>query len=134
MESLYYVMAWACHRKCRHCYEPRFRPYVRGALEAVVAEAERNFPRIVDHFPDRLTYLDLDDPRPDGTLVEKTGRVILSGGEALIDPVRERVTYEVVERLRARYAAQGGVKIVVQTTGDLVTDAIVGDLLARGVW
>ncbi len=46
MESIYYVMAWACHRKCRHCYEDRFRPYVRDGLEAVVAEAERNFPRI----------------------------------------------------------------------------------------
>jgi hypothetical protein len=34
MESIYYVMAWACHRKCRHCYEDRFRPYVRGELEA----------------------------------------------------------------------------------------------------
>ena len=56
MESIYYVMAWACHRKCRHCYEDRFRPYVRGALEAVVAEAERNFPRIVDNFPERFTY------------------------------------------------------------------------------
>jgi len=134
MESLYYVMAWACHRKCRHCYEDRFRPYVRADLEAVVAEAERNYPRIVDHFPERFTYRDLDDPQPDGTLPEKTGRVILSGGESLLDPVRERVTYKVIERLRARYAAQGGVKIVVQTTGDLVTDAIVDDLLARGVW
>ena len=54
VESIYYVMAWACHRKCKHCYEERFRPYVRGALEAVVAEAERNFPRIVDNFPDAL--------------------------------------------------------------------------------
>ncbi len=134
MESLYYVMAWACHRKCRHCYEARFRPYVRGALETVVAEAERNFPRIVDHFPERFTYVDLEDPRPDGTFAEKTGRVILSGGESLLDPVRERVTYKVIERLRERYAAQGGVKVVVQTTGDLVTDAIVDDLLARGVW
>jgi hypothetical protein len=96
MESLYYVMAWACHRKCRHCYEERFRPYVRGALEAVVAEAERNFPRIVDNFPERFTYLDLEDPHPDGSLSEKTGRVILSGGESLLDPVRERVTYKVI--------------------------------------
>src|SRR4030095_16586485 len=134
MESLYYVMAWACHRKCRHCYEERFRPYVRGALEAVVAEAERNFPRIVDNFPERFTSLDLEAPQPDGSLSEKTGRVILSGGESLLDPVRERVTYKVIERLRDRYAAQGGVKVVVQTTGDLVTDAIVDDLLARGVW
>jgi len=134
MESLYYVMAWACHRKCRHCYEDRFRPYVRAPLEAVVAEAERNFPRIVDHLPERFTYLDLDAPNDDGTLPERTGRIILSGGESLLDPVRERVTYKVIERLRDRYTARGGVKIVVQTTGDLLTDAIVDDLVARGVW
>ena len=134
MESLYYVMAWACHRKCRHCYEARFRPYVRGALETVVAEAERNFPRIVDNFPQRFTYRDPENPRADGTLPEKTGRIILSGGECLLDAVRERVTYQVIERLRAKYSAVGGVKIIVQTTGDLVTDRIVDDLLARGVW
>jgi hypothetical protein len=134
MESIYYVMAWACHRKCRHCYEDRFRPYVRGELEAVVREAERNFPRIVANFPAQLTYRDLADPQPDGTFPEKTGRVILSGGESLLDPVRERVTYPVIEALRDRYRAQGGVKVVVQTTGDIVTDAIVDDLLARGVW
>jgi hypothetical protein len=134
MESIYYVMAWACHRKCRHCYEDRFRPYVRDELEAVVAQAERNFPRIVANFPARLTYRDLDDPQPDGTFLEKTGRVILSGGESLLDPVRERVTYPVIDALRERYAAQGGVRIVVQTTGDILTDAIVDELLARGVW
>jgi hypothetical protein len=134
MESIYYVMAWACHRKCRHCYEERFRPYVRGALEGVVREAEANFPRIVDHFPARMTYLDADDPRPDGSFPEKTGRVILSGGESLLGAVRERVTYPVIERLQAKYARAGGVKIVVQTTGDILTDAIVGDLMDRGVW
>ena len=107
MESIYYVMAWACHRSCKHCYEDRFRPYVRGALDAVVREAERNFPRIVDHFPARMTYLDLDDPRPDGAFPEKTGRVILSGGESLLDAVRERVTYPVIERLPRRYAGAG---------------------------
>ena len=134
MESLYYVMAWACHRKCKHCYEDRFRPYIRGELEAVVQEAERNFPRILANLPERFTYIDLDDPRSDGTYPEKTGRVILSGGESLLDPVRERVTYKVLEGLRDRYAAQGGVKVVVQTTGDILTDAIVDDLLSRGVW
>src|SRR5437764_4568898 len=134
MESLYYVMAWACHRKCRHCYEDRFRPYVRAELQGVVAEAERNFPRIVDNFPARFTYRDLDNPLSDGTLPEKTGRIILSGGECLLDPVRERITYKVIDRLRQKYAAVGGVRIVVQTTGDLVTDRIIDDLLARGVW
>jgi hypothetical protein len=134
MESIYYVMAWACHRRCTHCYDDRFRPYARGDLEAVVGEAERNFPRIVEHFPDRMTYLDLDDPHPDGTLPERIGRVILSGGESLLDPVRERVTYRVIESLQEKYRSAGGVRVVVQTTGDLVTDAIVDDLLSRGVW
>ena len=134
MESIYYVMAWACHRKCKHCYEDRFRPYIRGELEEVVQEAERNFPRILANLPERFTYLDLDDPRADGTFAEKTGRIVLSGGESLLDPVRERVTYKVLEGLRDRYVAQGGIKVVVQTTGDILTDAIVDDLLARGVW
>ncbi|WP_204251153.1 radical SAM/SPASM domain-containing protein [Elioraea rosea] len=134
MESIYWVMAWACHRKCRHCYEDRFRPYVRGALEAVLAEAERNAPRIIANLPPSMTYLDLTDPNEDGTLPSKTGRIILSGGESLMDPVRERVTYPVIERLIAKYRDAGGVKIVVQTTGDLLTPAIVEELLARRVW
>ncbi len=81
-----------------------------------------------------MTYRDLDDPAEDGSLREKTGRIILSGGESLLSPVREIVTYPVIERLAARYAGSGGVKIVVQTTGDLVTEAIVEELLKRGVY
>ena len=134
MESIYYVMCWACHRRCAHCYEPRFRPYVGTALESVVAEAERNFPRIIDHFPERMTYLDLDTPLPDGGFAEKPGRVILSGGESLLPATRERITYPVIERLSGRYRDRGGVKVVVQTTGDLLNDRIVDELLCRGVW
>jgi len=134
VESIYYVMSWACHRRCRHCYEERFRPYAKGELAKVMSEAVANFPRIIEHFPERMRYLDLDDPRADGSLKEKAGRIVLSGGESLLDPVRERVTYPVIERLRRRYEGMGGVKIVVQTTGDLLTDAIVDDLLCRGVW
>lgn len=134
MESIYWVMCWACHRKCKHCYEGRFRPYVRGSLDAVIGEAERNVPRVLANLPDRMAYLDRTDPAPNGSLPEKTGRVILSGGESLLDGVRQRVTYPVIEGLVARYAGQGGVKVVVQTTGDLLTPGIVADLLARGVW
>ena len=134
MESIYYVAAWACHRRCHHCYEDRFRPYVRGELESVVREAERNMPRIVDHLPERMRYLDRADPRPDGSLPEKQGRIILSGGEFLLDALRERVSYPLVERLATRYRGAGGVKIVVQTTGDLLTEEIVEALLTRGVW
>jgi hypothetical protein len=131
MESIYYVIAWACHRKCRHCYEDRFRPYVRGDLDAVVAEARVNFPRILANLPPRLTYLDQHAPLPDGTLPERDGRIILSGGECLLDATRETVTYKVIEGLRDKYPRA---KIIVQTTGDLLTPPIVRDLLARGVW
>ena len=127
MESIYYVMAWACHRKCTHCYEDRFRPYVRGGLEAVVAEAEANLFPIIKNLPDRMTYLDHDGGP------ERVGRIILSGGEALLDATRERVTYRVIEALEKKYRNAGGVRIVVQTTGDLVTAPIVRDLLERGV-
>lgn len=136
MESIYYAICWHCHRKCKHCYEDRFRPYVREALEAVVSEAERNAPRIIANLPERMTYLDRNDPDPDAPdrFREKVGRIILSGGEVLTEPVRERVLYPILEALRNRYAAVGGVKVVIQTTGDLVTEAIVDELLARGVW
>ncbi|MEO7853381.1 MAG: radical SAM/SPASM domain-containing protein [Rubrivivax sp.] len=134
MESIYYVMAWACHRRCKHCYEERFRPYVRGALASVVQEARENFPRIIDNFPAVMRYTDLTDPRSDGGFNDKVGRVVLSGGESLLDAVRETVTYPVIDRLRDRYAASGGVKIVVQTTGDLLTDNIVEELLQRGIY
>jgi pyruvate-formate lyase-activating enzyme len=127
MESIYCVMAWACHRRCKHCYEDRFRPYVRGELAAVVHEAEHNFPRVIDHFPERMSYIDLADA--EGSRREKVGRIVLSGGESLLDATRESITYPVIERLMQRYRAQGGVKIVVQTTGDLLTDRIVAELL-----
>lgn len=134
MESIYFVLSWACHRKCKHCYEDRFRPYVRGDLDRVVQEAVHNMPRIIEHLPQRMSYIDLDDARADGSFAHKVGRIILSGGEALMDPVREAVTYPAIERLQARYASQGGVKIVVQTTGDLLTQTIVDELLTRGIY
>lgn len=135
MESLYYVLSFACHRKCVHCYEDRFRPYVREALAEVVAQAAQAMPRIIDNLPERHSYLDLDSPDPaaPGGFTERPGRIILAGGEVLVEPVRETVLYPALERLRDRYAGQG-VRIVVQTTGDLVTERILDDLLSRGVW
>lgn len=135
MESVYYVLAWACHRKCKHCYETRFRPYVRGALREVVDEAKATFPRVVANLPEDFSYLDLSAPSetlPEG-YERRPGRIILAGGEVLVDPVREEVLYPALEAIQARYAGQG-VRVIVQTTGDLVTPEIVDDLLARGVW
>lgn len=134
MESLYYVMCYACHRRCKHCYDDRFRPYVREQLEAVIVQAESSFPNIIDHLPERMTFLDLDDVQADGSFAEKTGRIVLSGGESLLDGVRERVTYPVIERLMARYKGNGGIRVVLQTTGDLLNDQIVEALLERGTW
>lgn len=142
MESIYYVVSYVCHRRCKHCYDDRFRPYGGPALAEQVAAARRDFPAIVAHLPERMTYLDLDEPRPDGTLPERIGRIILAGGEALHQPVRESVTYPLLDALRERYrgqATQGqssalGVRLIIQTTGDLLTADIVEELLRREVW
>jgi len=110
MESIYYVISWLCHRRCAHCYDTRFRPYVRDERDAVVNEALSSHARIVANLPERMTYRETDDGP------EKRGRVILSGGEVLLDEIREPVLYPVMEMLRAKYADRGGVRVVVQTT------------------
>ena len=48
-------MCFTCQRRWRHCYEDRFRPYVRDELAAVVAEAKANYGRIIDHFHDWMS-------------------------------------------------------------------------------
>ena len=124
MESIYYVMTFLCHRQCPHCYEDRFRPYYGDELERVVSESRSNFRRIIGNFPDRITYLDIDDE-----LREKPGRVILAGGEILLDPVRESVLYPALERLYEKYRLKGGIHLVVQTTGDVLNEGILRELL-----
>lgn len=128
MESIYYVMTYLCHRRCVHCYEERFRPYAGEELEEVVSESRSRFGRIIDHLPERMTYAD-----PAADLGECRGRVILAGGEILLEPVRETVLHPALERLRRRYEGRGGVHLVVQTTGDTLTEKILGELLERGV-
>jgi len=134
MESIYYVMSWLCHRTCRHCYEERFHPYHGNDLERVVAEARACFPRIIANLPVRLTYLDLADADGQGSFHEKIGRVILAGGEILLDPVRETVLYPAIAMLHEKYRDRGGVKIVIQTTGDILSERILAELLERKVW
>ena len=72
-------------------------------------------------------------PKPD-SYVEKTGKIILSGGDVLTEPVRERILYPVLEALQEKYRDNGGIKVVVQTTGDLLTPKIIEELLSRDVW
>jgi len=134
MESIYYVMSWLCHGTCRHCYEKRFRPYHGSELKAVVSEAQTNFPRIIANLPRRLSYLDRNDPKGRGGFPEKLGRVILAGGEILLNAVREPVLYPAIALLHQKYSEQGGVKVVIQTTGDVLSERVLTELLARRVW
>lgn len=131
MESIYYVLSWLCHRRCAHCYDARFRPYVRTARDEVVGEALGAHAAIVSNLPARMTFR---DPFSDDPENEHVGRIILSGGEVLLDPIREPVLYPVLDLLREKYRDAGGVRLVVQTTGDLLTETILDELLARGVW
>ncbi len=134
LESIYYVISNLCHRQCPHCYEERFRPYHGAELSSVVAEARNSFRRIIHHFPNSMVYRIPEDTSPAGIVPEKVGRIILSGGEVLLPQVRESVLYPAIEQIVDRYRPVGGVKVVVQTTGDCVTAAIVQELLERGVW
>jgi hypothetical protein len=133
VESIYYVMTWLCHRTCEHCYEDRFHPYHGEELKKVVRESQQNVPRIIANFPDCFTYRDLNDVDEQGKFREKRGRVILAGGEILLEAVREKVLYPALEQLRRKYQDKGGVEIIVQTTGDLLTERFVVELLERGV-
>jgi len=134
MESIYWVMTWLCHRRCRHCYEDRFHPYYGAELDEVVAESRRNFPRVIANLPKRMTYRDLKRPVAGDGYEERPGRIILAGGEILLDAVRESVLYPALEALHEKYVDRGGVKLLVQTTGDLVTPKIVSELAERNVW
>jgi len=134
MESIYYVLCWHCHRRCKHCYEDRFRPYIREELEEVVAEAERNAPCIIANLPTSMRYSEQITVDGVATSVERIGRIIISGGDVMTEPVRERVLYPTLEAMCDKYRNEGGVKIVVQTTGDLLTPKIIDELLALGVW
>ena len=127
MESLYYVLTWLCHRTCQHCYDERFHPYHGDELSHVVAQSRSNFARVIAHLPESMVYRDR-------TGQPQTGRIVLAGGEVLLEPIRESVLYPAIRLLRQKYAAHGGLQIVVQTTGDLLTAKIVHELKECGVW
>lgn len=125
MQAIYWVLTWACHRKCKHCYDDRFRPYVRNALTEVVGEGQAAYWKILANLPEDLSWVDADGTR-DRTLL------VLAGGELLINGVREELFYPVLEAIRERYGARAP-KISIQTTGDVLTPDILNECLARGV-
>ena len=63
-----------------------------------------------------------------GNLPNRADRIILSGGE----PLAERaLLYSILDALRAKYGT--ATQIMLQTNGDLLTEKILDELLARGV-
>ncbi|MBM3794965.1 MAG: radical SAM/SPASM domain-containing protein, partial [Acidobacteria bacterium] len=126
MESIYFVLTWLCHRTCPHCYEDRFRPHYGADRDRMAGLSRDNAPRIIANFPERLRF------RQAAGGPERAGTVILAGGEVLLDAVREPALYPALDQLRQRYAG-GGVQLVVQTTGDLLTERIANELLEHGV-
>jgi hypothetical protein len=127
MESIYWVLTWACHRRCVHCYDDRFRPYVRDELKAVIGEGQVAWPKIIENLPPRFSFQDPNEPDR-----KRIGRIILAGGEVLHKPVREALFYPVLEALQQRYSPQDA-KISIQTTGDILTPRILREMLERGV-
>jgi len=125
MQAIYWVLTWACHRRCPHCYDDRFRPYVRGDLERVVGEGRAAFRAIVENLPDDPTWLGDDGRRRPTTLV-------MAGGELLIDGVREELFFPALDALRERYP-RARPELAIQTTGDVLTPEILDQCLARGV-
>ncbi len=134
LESIYYVISWACLHACPHCYDERFRPYSESELAGLTARSKAAFPSIVSHLPESMVYTDLEDQQKDGSFPKKIGRIILAGGEVLLDPVRTEMLYPLLDKLSERYASKGGVKLAIQTTGDLLNQEIIRDLLTRNVW
>lgn len=133
MESIYYVTTFLCHRQCPHCYEERFHPYYGEEQERVVEQSRSQYRQIIENFPDEMTWLDLNDCDPvTGTPRKKIGRVILAGGEVLHDAVRESILYPALDLLHQKYG--GAVKLIVQTTGDLLTEKILDQLLDHHTW
>ena len=126
MQSLYWVLTWACHRRCNHCYDDRFRPYVKDALKDVVSEGQTRYDRIIANLPDDLTWLNA-----------KTGErarslLVMAGGELLIDGVREELFYPALRALKKKYGSKSP-KISIQTTGDVLTPQYLDEILELGV-
>ena len=126
MQSIYWVLTWACHRKCKHCYDDRFRPYIRDALTEVVSEGQRAYEAVIANLPDDMSWLDPETGKRAPT------NLILAGGELLIDGVREELFYPALEAIQRRWP-DAPPRLSMQTTGDVLTETILDELLQRGI-
>ena len=128
MEAVYWVLTWACHRKCRHCYDDRFRPYVRDELKRVVGQGQAAYRAVLKNLPDDMSFA--DPTQAAGK--RKRSLLVLAGGELLIDGVREELFYPALEAIQERWGARAP-HVSVQTTGDVLTPDRIEAMLKRGV-
>jgi MoaA/NifB/PqqE/SkfB family radical SAM enzyme len=90
-------------------------------LRAQIDQAVADFPAVIDHLPARMTYLDREDRDADGTPREKVGRIILAGGELLV----ERAT--LADNFCSRWSGglgfvahrDGGSEVSIEPSGDV---------------
>lgn len=129
LESLYYVLTWACNRSCAHCYDERFRPYSDSALQDMLRRQEVALRRVIANLPERLGVTARAE---NGREEFMRGRIIISGGELLLPQVRERLLFPALELLRAKYP-EDQVELVLQTGGDLLDAPLLDALLETGL-
>jgi hypothetical protein len=101
-ESIYWVFTQLCNDKCAHCYNDSSPQGARISTEDCLA--------IVLNLPERL------------------GRLILSGGEPLVE---EPKLHAILEAVQGKY--EGKTQVMLQTNGDLLTCPRLDALLSRGV-
>jgi organic radical activating enzyme len=101
-ESIYWVFTHLCNDVCDHCYNDSSPAGETMPLEECLA--------IVGNLPARL------------------GRLILSGGEPLVE---EKKLHAILAAVRDRY--RGATQVMLQTNGDLLTAARLDGVLERGV-
>lgn len=125
MQAVYWVLSYACHRRCAHCYDDRFRPYVREDFRRVVDEGAAAYQAIIAHLPDDMSWAN-------ETGVRSRTLLVMAGGELLIDGVREALYYPALDAISARWGAKAP-KLALQTTGDVLDARRLDELLGRGV-
>ena len=106
MESIYWVVSRDCNQRCPHCYNDS----APGAPGISATQINRS----IDHLPEPCA-VPLD-------------RIILSGGEVLVWP---ELLFHTLAGLYDRY--HDATKLMVQTNGDLLDEAMLDRLLAAHV-
>jgi hypothetical protein len=106
VDSIYWVISRDCNQRCPHCYN----------------DSEPGAPGLD---PEQVSRCVANLPDPDDVAVD---RIIVSGGEVLVWP---DLLFHALSDLHRRYGAR--TKLMVQTNGDLLDEAMLDRLLRHHV-